>query len=112
MRDVWGVHEEGLTQIIKNSPVKHLGITFGPPMLQQAHFSHQFYNNTGLRFSCSFVLARNKNNLKFDQSLQLLVKFICISPMHVHSTSRIATWVGKIHRRATGHVVMTQSTRL
>ena len=78
-------------------------------MLQQAHLFLQFYNNIGLRFSCSFVLARNKNNLKFDQSLKLLVKFICISPMH--STIGIATWVGKIHRQATGHVVMTQSTR-
>ena len=65
--------------------------------------------HSGLHFSCSFVLARNKNNLKFYQSLQLLVKFICISPMH--STSHMVTWVGKIHRQETGHVVMTQSTR-
>ena len=51
-------NEKSLTKIIKNSPVKYLGVTFGPPMLQQARFSRSS-SLTVLAYISVGVLARN-----------------------------------------------------
>ena len=49
---------KSLTKIVKNSPVKYLGVTFGPPMLQQARFSCS-NSLTVLAYISVGVLARN-----------------------------------------------------